>query len=65
VAAEIGAELGTKVFFELAALVQVVDGFDSLLEADGDEEAYRDGGDVNDEICPGVFGLVWDVDIEH
>jgi hypothetical protein len=36
-----------------------------LLEADGDEEAYGDGGDVDDEVCPGVFALVWDVDIEH
>ena len=65
VAAQVGAELGTKVFFELVALVKVMEVFDGLFKADGDEEAYGDGGDVDDEVCPGVFGLVWDVDIEH
>jgi len=65
VAVKIGAELGAEVFFEMVALVEVMEIFDSLLEADRDEEAYRDGGDVDDEVCPCVFGLVRGVDIEH
>jgi hypothetical protein len=47
------------------ALMEVMEVLDGLLEADGNEQAYRDGGDVDDEVFPGVFGLVWDVDIEH
>jgi hypothetical protein len=59
VAVKIGAELVAEVFFEMVALVEVMEVFDGLLEADGDEETYRDGGDVDDEVCPGVFALVW------
>jgi hypothetical protein len=65
VTAEIGAELVAEVFFEMVALLEMMKILDSLLEADGDEEAYGDRGDVDDEVCPCVFGLVRDVDIEH
>jgi hypothetical protein len=50
---------------ELAALVGMVDGFDGLLEADGDEETEDDGGDVDEEVAPGVDGFVGRVDVEH
>ena len=43
----------------------VVDGLDGLLEADGDDEADDDGGDVDEEVAPGVGGAVGWVDVEH
>jgi hypothetical protein len=45
--------------------VSVVDGLDGLLQADGDEQANTDGGDVDEEVFPGVSGGVGRVDIEH
>jgi hypothetical protein len=65
VAVKVGAQLVVEGFFELVALMEVMEALDGLLEADGNEQAYRDGGDVDDEVFPVVFGLVWDVDIEH
>ena len=38
-------------------LMVVMDGFDGLLEADGDEQAEDDGGDVDEEVSPGVGGV--------
>ena len=35
-------------------LSRTVDRFYGLLEAGGDEEADDDGGDMNDEVAPGV-----------
>jgi hypothetical protein len=55
------AELG----LQLDALVVMMDGLDGLLEADSDEEADTDGGDVNEEVAPGVGGGVGWVDVEH
>jgi hypothetical protein len=43
----------------------VVKEFDGLLEADGDEQAYADGSDVDEEVSPGVSGFVGSVDVEH
>jgi hypothetical protein len=40
-------------------------GLDRLLQADGDEQADDDGGDVDEEVFPGVGGLVGRVDVEH
>ncbi len=61
VALALAAEVGDELFsFEV-----VVDGFDGLLEADGDEQADADGGDVEEEVLPGVSGLVGWVDVEH
>ena len=57
--------LGAQVGFEGDALVAVVEGFDGLLEADGDEQADDDGGDVEEEVAPGVGGVVGRVDVEH
>jgi hypothetical protein len=40
----------------------MMDGFDSLLEADGDKQADADGSDVNEEVFPGVGWRVGCVD---
>jgi len=45
--------------------VAMVEGFDCLLEADGDEQPDADGGDVDEEVRPGVDGFVGRVDVEH
>jgi hypothetical protein len=45
------------------AFVALVEGFDGLLEGDGDEEADADGGDVEEEVAPGVGGCVGWVDV--
>src|SRR5215472_2490398 len=65
VTAEIGAEFFAKMFFELITLMKMMEVLDCLLEADGDEEADGDGGDVDEKVGPGVFGFVRDVDINH
>ena len=38
-------------FFQLMALVEMVNCLDGLFEADGDEEPEGDRGDVDDEIA--------------
>jgi hypothetical protein len=43
----------------------MVDELDGLLEADGDEQADDDGGDVDEEVFPGVGGFVGRVYVEH
>ena len=48
---------------KLAALESPVR-LDGLLEADGDEEADGDGGEVNPEVFPGV-GWVGHMDVDH
>ena len=56
--------LGAQIRFQLMALAAVAESFDGLLEADSEEEADGDGGDVDDEVLPGVDGLVRGVDVE-
>jgi hypothetical protein len=46
-------------------LVTVVEVFDGLFEADGDEQADDDGGDVDEEVALGGGGVVGWVDVEH
>jgi hypothetical protein len=46
-------------------LITVVEEFDGLLEADGEEEADRDGANVDEEVGPGVSGFVRSVDVDH
>jgi hypothetical protein len=46
-------------------LMVTVQGFDTLLQADGDEEADDDGDDVDEEVAPGAGGVVGWVDVEH
>jgi len=41
----------------------MMQGLDGLLEADGDEQANADGGDVDEEVAPDVGGLVGRVDV--
>ena len=43
----------------------MVDEFDGLFDSNGDDEAYDDGGDVDEEVAPGVGGVVGRVDVEH
>jgi hypothetical protein len=43
-------------------MVEVLDG---LLEADGDEDAEDDGGQVDEEVAAGSGGVVGRVDIDH
>jgi len=43
-------------------MVKVLDG---LFEADGDEEAYDNGGNVDEEVLPCVGGVVGWVYVEH
>jgi hypothetical protein len=43
-------------------MVKVLDG---LLEANGDEQAEDDGGDVDEEVSPGAGGVMGGVDVEH
>ena len=57
--------LGAEVGLEGDALVAAVKELDGLLEADGDEQANADGGDMDEEVAPGVGGLVGRVDVEH
>jgi len=56
---------GVEVGFELVALMTMMQGLNGLLEADGDEQADADGGDVDEEVAPGVGGVVGWVDVEH
>jgi hypothetical protein len=39
--------------------------FNRLLQADGDEQADDDGGDVEEEIFPRVRGAVRRADVKH
>jgi hypothetical protein len=43
----------------------VVQPFDALLQADGDEQPDDDGGDVDEEVASDVDGCVGWVDVEH
>ena len=61
----IALRLGMELLLQLIALMMVVDGFDGLLEADGDEQAHADGGDVDEEIFPAMRGFVRRMYIEH
>ena len=62
---EIHSHLCVQIFFELMALMAVVHPLYGLLKADRDEQADADGGDVDEEVGPGVSGLVWRVDVDH
>ena len=57
--------LGAEVGFEGDALVAMVEGLDGLLKTNSDDEADDDGGDVNEEVAPGVGGFVGRVDVEQ
>ena len=61
----IGLGFRLQLSHEFVALMLVVEVFDRLLEADGDEQSYDDGGDVDEEIFPSVGGRVGRVYVEH
>jgi hypothetical protein len=42
-----------------------MDVLDNLFQADGDEEADADGGDVDPEVSPRVRGVLGRVYVEH
>ena len=46
-------------------LMAMVEELDCLFEADGDQEADDDGGDVDEEVAPGVGGVAGWVNVEH
>ena len=58
-------KLGRQFFASLLQLVTVVEVLDGLFEADGDEEADDDGGDVDEEVSPGAGGVMCGMDVEH
>jgi hypothetical protein len=57
--------LGAEGFAGLGDLAPMVEIFDGLLEADGDQQAEDDGGDVDEEVAPGGGSVVGGVDVEH
>ena len=61
----VGFALLLEGFAGLAQLVMLVDALDGLFESDGDEQTDDNGGDVDEEVAPGVGGVVWRVDVEH
>ena len=54
-----------KIFSGLMQEVAMVNELDGLFEADGDEQADDDGGDVDEEVSPGGGGMVRRMDFEH
>ena len=62
---EVVLRFNAHLFREFGALITMMDGFDHLFKADGDEEADDDGGDVDEEVAPGGGGVVGGVDVEH
>ncbi len=54
-----------EVLAEFGGLVAVVEEFDGLFEAECDKKADGDGGDVDEEVAPGVGRMVGRVDVEH
>jgi hypothetical protein len=54
-----------KILDELPPFVVAMHRFDSLLQGDGDEQADTNGGDVDEEVAPGVGRGVGRVNVEH
>ena len=57
--------LSAQVFFQLPALVPMVEVLHRLFQADGDQQPKHDGGDVNEKVAPRAGGVVGIVDIDH
>jgi hypothetical protein len=62
---EVDAHLVLNICACVAGLVALVDVLDGLFEADGDDEAEDDGGDVDEEVFPRGSGVVSGVYVEH
>jgi hypothetical protein len=65
VAAMVLLALDAQSFAGLRDLVTVMEELNGLLDGDGDEQANYDGGDVEEEVAPGVGGVVGRVDLEQ
>jgi len=50
--------LGAEVFFELEALVVVVQRFDALLEAESEKQTEADGSHVDQKVTPRKDGVL-------
>jgi hypothetical protein len=57
--------LSAQVFFQLPALVPMVEVLHRLFQADGDQQPKHDGGDVNEKVAPRGGGVVGRMNIEH
>jgi hypothetical protein len=57
--------LVVKGSLETLALMVAMDGFNNLLEADGDDDAKGDGGDVDEELSPGESGVRSRMNVDH
>jgi hypothetical protein len=55
----------TQGLASLSDLVVVVKELNTLFEADGDQQADGDGGDMSEKVVPRVRGSVGAVDVEH
>ena len=62
---QIANAFGAEIGFELVALMMVVQRFDALLKAYGDEETDDDGGDVSEKLAPGSGSVVRRMDVDH
>jgi hypothetical protein len=50
---------------QLPELMPMMEEFDSLLQANGDEQAEDDGGDMDKEVAPCAGRVVGWMDVEH
>ena len=64
-AGEVVLVLACEAFSGSVDLVATVEVLDGLFQANGDEEAYDDGGDMEEEVSPGGGGVVGWVDVKH
>ena len=57
--------LAVKGLFKAVALMEAVEVLDGLLETKCEQEANGDGGNVNEEVAPGVGGVRRGMDVDH
>jgi hypothetical protein len=57
--------LGVEAGFGLVDEMAVVLPLDEAFEAESDEKADGDGGEVEEKVAPAVHRLVWGMDIDH
>lgn len=62
---DVALSLRADLLFQLVALMMMMNGLYRLLQADSDEQADRDGRDVDEKIAQGVGGGVRRVDVQH
>jgi hypothetical protein len=57
--------LEAELFAGLLDLMAMVEVLHALLQADCDDEAHDDGGDVDEEVSPGVGSVCGWMDVKH